>query len=94
MCVTCRALVIIINLFNTVDHEWKNSFFIKCLSPILEVVAAVSPLDYKNILELDARARDFQEPQALIDGATTRFLVMQRALMSSGRDIGAFPLVD
>ncbi|KAF7299600.1 4Fe-4S ferredoxin-type domain-containing protein [Mycena chlorophos] len=74
-------------------HEWKNSFFIKCLSPILEVVASVSPVDYKQVLELDARARDFLAPPALNDtGATTRFLVMQRALVASGRDIALLQL--
>ncbi|KAJ7021588.1 hypothetical protein C8F04DRAFT_1140272 [Mycena alexandri] len=74
-------------------HEWKNAFFIKCLSPILEAVAAVAPLDYKHLLELDARARDFHAPAALTDiGATARFLVMQRALVASGRDIAILQL--
>lgn len=74
------------------DHEWKNVFFIKCLGPILEAVAAVSPPDYKEVLRLDAQARDFHAPGALADSsATARFLVMQRALVGSGRDIGAYP---
>ncbi|KAJ7095719.1 hypothetical protein B0H15DRAFT_826810 [Mycena belliarum] len=74
-------------------HEWKNSFFVKCLAPILEVVVAVSPLDYKELLALDARARDFHPPAALADSsASTRFLVMQRALVASGRDIAILQL--
>ncbi|KAF7365020.1 4Fe-4S ferredoxin-type domain-containing protein [Mycena venus] len=74
-------------------HEWKNAFFIKCLSPILEAVAAVTPPEYKQLLELDARARDFHSPPALDNsGATARFLVMQRALVASGRDIAILQL--
>ncbi|KAF7314467.1 4Fe-4S ferredoxin-type domain-containing protein [Mycena kentingensis (nom. inval.)] len=74
-------------------HQWKHEFFTTCLSPILEVVASVSAVDYKRVLELDARARDFLAPHALTDtGATARFLVMQRALVSSGRDIALLQL--
>ncbi|KAJ7928078.1 hypothetical protein B0H13DRAFT_2265321 [Mycena leptocephala] len=74
-------------------HEWKNAFFIQCLSPILEAVAAVTPPEYKHLLELDARARDFHPPATLIDsGAAARFLVMQRALVASGRDIAILQL--
>ncbi|KAJ7132998.1 hypothetical protein C8R46DRAFT_1140298 [Mycena filopes] len=74
-------------------HEWKNAFFIKCLSPILEAVASVTPPDYKNLLELDARVRDFHPPAQLADSnATARFIVMQRALVASGRDIAILQL--
>ncbi|KAJ6525276.1 hypothetical protein DFH09DRAFT_1188758 [Mycena vulgaris] len=74
-------------------HEWKNSFFVKCLAPILEAVVAVSPTEYKDLLGLDARARDFHAPAALTDSnATSRFLVMQRALVASGRDIAILQL--
>ncbi|KAJ7069663.1 fungal-specific transcription factor domain-containing protein [Mycena amicta] len=74
-------------------HEWKNAFFIECLTPILEVVSSVSAVDYKHVLELDARVRDFVAPQVLNDtGATARFLVMQRALVASGRDIALLQL--
>ncbi|KAJ6508508.1 hypothetical protein C8R45DRAFT_967653 [Mycena sanguinolenta] len=74
-------------------HEWKNAFFIKCLSPILEAVAVVTPPEYKHLLELDARARDFHPPAALTDsGATARYLVMQRAIVASGRDIAILQL--
>ncbi|KAJ7245017.1 hypothetical protein B0H12DRAFT_1128264 [Mycena haematopus] len=74
-------------------HEWKNAFFIKCLSPILEAVAVVTPPDYQHLLELDARARDFHPPAALADsGATARYLVMQRAIVASGRDIATLQL--
>ncbi|KAJ7147142.1 hypothetical protein C8R43DRAFT_1012117 [Mycena crocata] len=73
--------------------SWKNAFFITCLGPILEVVAAVSPPEYKEILALDARAREFHAPPALTDSAATaRFLVMQRALVASGRDIAILQL--
>ncbi|CAK5284132.1 unnamed protein product [Mycena citricolor] len=71
-------------------HEWKNLFFTRCLSPVLEVVASVSPPDYANILLLDARVRDFQ---AFSDsGANARFLVMQRSVVASGRDIALLQL--
>ncbi|KAJ6621837.1 hypothetical protein B0H10DRAFT_2432116 [Mycena sp. CBHHK59/15] len=75
-------------------HQWKNAFFIKCLGPILDVVAAVSPPEYAHLLELDARVRDFHAPAALgaESGATARFLVMQRALVASGRDIAILQL--
>ncbi|KAJ7367111.1 hypothetical protein DFH08DRAFT_836580 [Mycena albidolilacea] len=74
-------------------HEWKNAFFIKCLSPILEAVAAVTPPEYQHLLELDARVRDFHPPAALTDSnATARFLVMQRAIVASGRDIAILQL--
>jgi hypothetical protein len=83
------------------DHEWKNSFFTKCLAPILEAIAATSPPEYAVILQLDARVRDFYSPGALAEGQNGqaedigrhasdggRLLVMQRALVASGRDIG------
>ncbi|KAK7048537.1 4Fe-4S ferredoxin-type domain-containing protein [Favolaschia claudopus] len=74
-------------------HEWKTSFFIKCLSPILEAVAAVTPPEYKHLLELDTRTREFPQPAMLTDsGATARFLVMQRAIVASGRDIAILQL--
>ncbi|KAJ7677462.1 hypothetical protein B0H17DRAFT_1079230 [Mycena rosella] len=77
----------------TLYHEWKNAFFVKCLSPILDAVAGVTPPDYKDLLVLDARARDFHAPAALADTtATPRFLVMQRALVASGRDIAILQL--
>jgi hypothetical protein len=94
LCAPCppRPLVLHLTDFAS-DHEWKNALFVKCLAPILEAVAAVSPPEYKEVLGLDARVRDFHAPAALTDsGATARFLVMQRALVASGRDIGAFPL--
>jgi hypothetical protein len=57
----------------------------------LEAVATVTPPEYQHLLELDARVRDFHPPAALTDSnATARFLVMQRAIVASGRDIGTF----
>ncbi|KAL0069880.1 hypothetical protein AAF712_003150, partial [Marasmius tenuissimus] len=73
------------------DHEWKNSFFIKCLTPALETIISVKPLEYSATLALDARIRDFAVPELLDDRAGNpapkRFLAMQRALLSTGRDI-------
>ncbi|KAJ7434693.1 hypothetical protein B0H11DRAFT_2258084 [Mycena galericulata] len=75
-----------------IDHEWKNAFFVKCLGFILEAVAAVSLPDYKDVLQLDALARDFHAPGALAEiAATARFLVMHRALVVFGRDISEVP---
>ncbi|KAJ7288137.1 hypothetical protein C8J57DRAFT_1445609 [Mycena rebaudengoi] len=86
-------------------HEWKNSFFTKCLAPILEAIAATSPPEYAVILQLDARVRDFHSPGALAEGQNGqaedigrhasdggRLLVMQRALVASGRDIAILQL--
>ncbi|KAJ7643980.1 hypothetical protein FB45DRAFT_285047 [Roridomyces roridus] len=74
-------------------HQWKNTFFIECLGPILEAVSAVVPPDYKEVLRLDVQARDFHAPGPLADSnATARFLVMQRALVASGRDIALLQL--
>ncbi|KAJ2931854.1 hypothetical protein H1R20_g5236, partial [Candolleomyces eurysporus] len=73
-------------------HEWKSSFFIKCLSPMLEAMVAIEPPPYSRILELDGLLRDFEVPSVL-DGTKassppTRFLAMQRALVSMSREIG------
>ncbi|KAG6810785.1 hypothetical protein H0H92_010352 [Tricholoma furcatifolium] len=77
-------------------HEWKNAFFIECLTPILEAVSVVDPPPYATIIQLDSFVRDFQVPK-LLDGqsaqngtgtAHPRFLTMQRALVATSRDIG------
>ncbi|KAK1226259.1 hypothetical protein PQX77_010732 [Marasmius sp. AFHP31] len=72
-------------------HEWKNSFFIKCLTSALETIISVKPVEYSATLALDARIRDFAVPELLDDRAGNpapkRFLAMQRALLSTGRDI-------
>lgn len=74
------------------DHEWKHSFFIQCLSPILEATVAVVLPDYDRIVSLDSTVRDFHVPPLLNDhnsnDTNARFLVMQRALVSTARDIG------
>ncbi|KAK7056963.1 hypothetical protein VNI00_002681 [Paramarasmius palmivorus] len=72
-------------------HEWKNAFFIQCLSPALETIIAVKQPDYSVTIALDAKIRDFSVPELLDDrnasAVTQRFLVMQRALLSTGRDL-------
>jgi hypothetical protein len=75
------------------DHNWKNDFFIKCLSPILEAMTnAKQQVEYEHILALDGSARDFPVPPRLGElennTATPRFLVMQRGLVIMGREIG------
>ena len=74
------------------DHEWKNSFLVKCLTPILESMVSVQQPAYSKILELDKYVRDFGVP-GLLEDATShsvspRFLVMQRGLVALGREIG------
>ncbi|KAJ4481960.1 hypothetical protein J3R30DRAFT_3286103 [Lentinula aciculospora] len=77
-----------------VYHEWKNKFFIECLSPILETIVSVNALPYQRTIELDKKVRDFATPEILKEengiapGPNSRFLAMQRALVSTGRDIG------
>lgn len=74
------------------DHEWKNGFFVNCLTPILEAINVVEPPSYERILELDKAARDFAVPSLLDDKTSNsempRFLIMQRALVTKGREIG------
>ncbi|KAL0581180.1 hypothetical protein V5O48_000870 [Marasmius crinis-equi] len=72
-------------------HQWKNSFFIKCLTPALETIISVKPVEYSVTIALDAQIRDFAVPDLLDDRAGNpapkRFLAMQRALLTTGRDI-------
>lgn len=74
------------------DHEWKNTFFIQCLTPILEVMVSIQPVEYTHILDLDKSVRDFGIPSLLDDhqpnDINPRFLVMQRSLVTMGREIG------
>jgi hypothetical protein len=51
--------------FCCVDHEWKNAFFIQCLTPMLEAMVAVNPPDYSHIIDLDKSVRDFGVPSLL-----------------------------
>ena len=74
------------------DHEWKNAFFIQCLTPMLEAMVAVDPPDYSHIINLDKSVRDFGVP-ALLDehksqSISPRFLVMQRGLVAISRELG------
>jgi hypothetical protein len=82
-------------LISLLDHEWKNAFFIQCLTPMLEAMVAVVPPDYSHIIDLDKSVRDFGVP-ALLDehksrSINPRFLVMQRGLVAIGRELGMFP---
>jgi hypothetical protein len=53
----------------------------------------VKPPEYAHIIALDHAVRDFNIPPLLdghnSDGLNTRFLVMQRALVTTSRDIGS-----
>ncbi|KAJ3733329.1 hypothetical protein DFJ43DRAFT_995462 [Lentinula guzmanii] len=80
-------------------HEWKNKFFIDCLSPILETIVSVNSLPYSQTIELDKKVREFPIPDILKEeygttttGPNSRFLAMQRALVSTGRDIALLQL--
>ncbi|KAF8718916.1 hypothetical protein AX14_011677 [Amanita brunnescens Koide BX004] len=77
-------------------HEWKNSFFINCLTPILQAMVAVTPPEYAHILSLDIKVRDFETPKLLGTNESStvapRFLNMQRALFSMGRDLALLQL--
>ncbi|KAF8182616.1 hypothetical protein BJ912DRAFT_928505 [Pholiota molesta] len=79
-----------------VYHEWKNAFFIQCLTPMLEAMVAVAQPAYARILHLDTAVRDFSVP-ALLDehqphDANPRFLVMQRGLVTMSREIALLQL--
>ncbi|TFK69541.1 hypothetical protein BDN72DRAFT_767830 [Pluteus cervinus] len=74
-------------------HHWKNTFFIQCLTPILEAIVAIKPLPYSRIIELDTLVREFETP-AILEGSKSeeispRFLVMQRGLVAMSKAIGA-----
>ncbi|KAF8073426.1 hypothetical protein FPV67DRAFT_1477758 [Lyophyllum atratum] len=82
-------------------HEWKNAFFIQCLTPILEAaVVVVDPPGYSTVLALDTAVRDFRVPPLLEETYVLthtqemqpRFLVMQRALVATSRDIALLQL--
>ncbi|KAF5382336.1 hypothetical protein D9757_008469 [Collybiopsis confluens] len=79
-------------------HEWKNRFFIHCLSPILDAITSVNVPPYERIVGLDKDVRNFGIPDILKEdggseaGLEHRFLTMQRALVSMGRDIALLQL--
>ncbi|EAU85818.2 hypothetical protein CC1G_05035 [Coprinopsis cinerea okayama7 len=81
-----------------VYHEWKHGFFIKCLSPMLEVMIAKEQPDYSRIIELDTSVRDFGIPALLdVDSSKSmevapRFLCMQRAMVALSREIALLQL--
>ncbi|KAF7767920.1 transcriptional regulator family: Fungal Specific TF [Agaricus bisporus var. burnettii] len=80
-----------------VYHNWKNDFFIECLSPILEAMTNAKQLiEYDQLLALDRSARDFYVPPILGElensTETPRFLVMQRGLVIMGREIALLQL--
>lgn len=84
------GLITVVN--NPKDHEWKNAFFIRVLTPVLEAIVAVDFPSYSHIIELDKMVRDFAIPAILDEqykhDVRPRFLVLQSALVSMGRDIG------
>ena len=90
----CDDLSLIFFLY--LDHEWKNAFFIQCLTPMLEAMVAVDPPDYSHIISLDKSVRDFGVPELLDDhkaqSISPRFLVMQRGLVAISRELGMSPL--
>ncbi|KAF8158547.1 hypothetical protein B0H34DRAFT_709315 [Crassisporium funariophilum] len=79
-----------------VYHEWKNSFFIECLTPMLEAMVCVEPPVYSRILDLDKSVRDFGVPSLLDEhkshDVNPRFLVMQRGLVAMSREIALLQL--
>ncbi|KAF8817210.1 hypothetical protein BYT27DRAFT_7205076 [Phlegmacium glaucopus] len=79
-----------------VYHEWKNAFFIQCLTPMLEAMVAVDPPDYGHITNLDKSVRDFSVPSLLDEhkfhDISPRFLVMQRGLVAMSREIALLQL--
>ncbi|KAF8335644.1 hypothetical protein F5887DRAFT_1079053 [Amanita rubescens] len=81
-------------------YQWKNSFFVSCLTPILQTIVDVTLPDYAHILFLDSKVRDFDMPKLLGTNESStnasHFLNMQRALFSTNRDLGTdrFPFID
>ncbi|KAF8968960.1 hypothetical protein BDZ97DRAFT_1797210 [Flammula alnicola] len=77
-------------------HEWKNMFFIKCLTPMLEAMVSVTRQDYMHIVNLDKSVRDFGVPSLLDEhqphDVNPRFLVMQRGLVAMSREIALLQL--
>lgn len=78
------------------DHQWKNGFFVDCLTPILEAMIAVQPPEYSHMIELDNVVRGYAIPPLLdehiVTGVTTRLLVMQRGFVSTSRIIALLQL--
>ncbi|KAF9453101.1 hypothetical protein P691DRAFT_659182, partial [Macrolepiota fuliginosa MF-IS2] len=76
-----------------VYHNWKNNFFVECLSPILEAITNTQrPPEYGHVLFLDRSARDFACPSIYDEHSNPkkpvpRFATMQRALVTMGREI-------
>ena len=58
----------------------------------MQAMVAVTPPDYSHILSLDSKVRDFETPKLFGTNESStvapRFLNMQRALCSTGRDLG------
>ncbi|KAK0464414.1 uncharacterized protein EV420DRAFT_1627400 [Desarmillaria tabescens] len=78
-------------------HEWKNAFFIECLTPILEAMISITPPDYSHIITLDRAVRTFGVPplldeSSIVNAVKTRLLSMQRAFVATSRDIALLQL--
>ncbi|KAF9049458.1 hypothetical protein BDZ89DRAFT_1032938 [Hymenopellis radicata] len=81
---------------NSSDHQWKNGFFVDCLTPVLEAMIAVSPPDYPLMIELDNKVRAYDIPPLLDEriqsSVSTRLLTMQRGFVSTSREIALLQL--
>ncbi|TFK39045.1 fungal-specific transcription factor domain-containing protein [Crucibulum laeve] len=64
-------------------QEWKHSCYLYCLAPVLDAVSKPS-LDYRTVLELDWKIRDFSIPSPLRNkDLQSRSLIMQKASLST-----------
>jgi hypothetical protein len=94
MCMSVWPSILELQPNSHLDHEWKQAFFIKCLSPILEAMVAKDQPDYARVVELDKSVRDFSTPPLLVtDPALAmeiapRHLHMQRATVALSRELG------
>ncbi|KAH9936325.1 uncharacterized protein B0H18DRAFT_868423 [Fomitopsis serialis] len=72
-------------------HEWRDQFLAQCQYPVAELINATQPPRYTEVLELDARIRDFEIPPLLRmvdnDGVAPPHPVgMQQALTQCNRE--------
>lgn len=64
-------------------QEWKHSCYVECLSPVLEVISSPN-LEYKTVLDLDAKIREFSTPAPFrSDLVHSRPFIMQKASLST-----------
>lgn len=84
-------LVLPLFITSFTDQEWKHSCYEQCLVPVLDAISKPG-LEYKSILDLDRRIRDFSIPAPLRnkENLTSRSLVMQRASLGTALEAGVF----